>query len=138
MAKFNSYEEFENHILEWQDRSNIDFDHIPTPEEKEHMLFVRMCYIMSWDKKAWDITPEEWKELENFWMVRSEKWGNGIDFYITEKALQYVEWVDESYKKLVDWQRASSNCFWTLRETPDSYVTWIQKEVKRIIDWEKK
>ena len=84
----------------------LDPNNLPTreqtKEEKEHSLFVYMCYVVSWMNPPFEITKEKWDELIQFWMVTSEITKNWIEYSITDKALEYVWWVDSDYAKKIE------------------------------------
>jgi hypothetical protein len=92
-----------------------------------------MCYLISWDKRVYDLMQEEWDELEKYWMVRKEKRKMWIKYYATEKALAYVESVDSDYEKKVKAYRNDNNELWDICDDPNFTVDWVKAQIWNII-----
>ncbi len=112
--------DYENFLIEiswWKNISQIPKKLEQTEQEKEHSLFVYMCYVVSWMNKAWDIKKEQWEELEKYWMVTSKKTEDWVEYFITDKAIKYVWWVDDDYKKKVDFYK-KTKLIWRIEKDP--------------------
>ncbi len=126
------YEKFLKDISWWQDISKIPEKLEQTKEEKEHSLFVYMCYVVSWMNPPFEITKEKWNELIQFWMVTSEITKNWIEYSITEKALEYVWWVDSDYAKKIEPYK-EDKLLWIDRDSIDWNLWKTRESIDNIV-----
>ncbi|PID84616.1 hypothetical protein CSB09_00135 [Candidatus Gracilibacteria bacterium] len=81
---------------------------------------------------AWEITTEKWNELIKFGMVTSKTTKEGINYYITDKAIEYVEGVDRDYANKVSLYK-KDKLLWTDRNTASDSVKRYKNSVHTVL-----